>query len=524
MKKTISAVLAVLSLFLLTSCTKTISGPLKTTENPQTTEATTQTAQAPTPDASAFDIVLNAINKTAGLSSFSATTSSNISIAYLSTKESSSAKTLIRAENVNEANLIFSASSTYTEAGESIETSVYFENNNYYVDSYSIKVKIPANRGGDAYDYFAEIDKYLVPLSEHCYDSATLTDLNGGKSVTVEASAEDSASDFDEVIREMQESFKYNDLGDITFEGVSLRATTNAQGYIDVYTVSLRFNWKATIGAISTNSTVTLVWGVDFDEYGNVSVSAPKDYSAYKESSADEMPFVLLSERVEFMKSLDDIFAKCDMVVEMQLGTSRETFTITNVISAKNLSSFPVLLRTNTLSLSNLTQTSSIFYENGYYYYYDANENFKFSESVAKNEYKSTAPVFDIVHALPAEQMKNASVMVSGNMKIITVMLDEEFFAKEFAVIVDELNYTIAGTAVTDYKLYAPYVSVEIDANGYITRYDVIYGVDIPLGDDTSLYSSVTASVVFESLGEDVAVTPPSGYESFPEIGTDIIG
>ncbi len=524
MKKTISLVLAALSIFLLSSCTKTISGPLKTTENIQTTEATTEKTQDPNLDTSAFDVVLNAINKTTELSSFSATTNSYVSIKYLSVNESTNVKTKINAQGVNTSSLRFSAFSEYTEGAEKIDTNVYFENNNYYVDSYGIKVKIPASRGGDAYDYFGEIDKYLIPLSESCYDSVTVTDLNGGKSIIVNASAEDCEKDFEDIIEETVSSFEDSGLGKVKFAGAYVCATTNAQGYIDVYTVSLNFDWDVIIGAMHANSEINMVWSIDFEKYSDVSVTAPEDYASYEESSSDEMAYVLLSERVEFMKSLDDISAKCDMIVEMQLGTSRETLTITNIILAKNLASSPILLRTNNVSLGNLKETYSIFYENGYYYYYDDSESFKFSEDVAKNEYKSTAPVFDVVHEIPAHQMKNASVMVSENMKIVTVMLDEAFFAEEFSVIVDEINYSIVGVAVNNYKLYAPYISVEIDANGYITRYDVIYGVDIPISADASVYSSVTASVVFSNLGEDVQVTPPDGYENFQEIGVDSIG
>ncbi len=523
MKKIISLVLAVALSLSLAACTKTITGPQKTNESGQTTQVTTEKPQTPPEDASAYDVVLNAINKTKDLSSFSATTNSYVSIEYLNVKESTNAKTKINAQNVNTSAMCFSSVSEYTEGTETINTNVYFENNNYYVDSYGLKVKIPASRGGDAYDYFGEIDKYFFPLSEFCYDSVPVTDLNGGKSVIINASAEDCEKDFKNIIEETVSSFEESGLGEVKFTGASVSATTTAQGYIDVYTVSLHFDWAVQIGVMHANSNIDMVWSIDFDKYGDVSVTVPEGYTSYKEIGADEMVYTLLAQRVEFMQSLDDLCAECDMNVKMQVGNSKETLNLLNVVCARNLSSTPTVAHSTQISLGNVTQAYSIYYENGYYYYQDNSESFKFSEDLAKDDYKSTSPTFDVVKAVSAQAMKNASVMVLGGVTNITVALDAETFVKDFDVIVAELNYSIVGAYVNDFKIYAPYVNVEIDANGYITTYTVTYGVEIPLVNDQSVYSDIEACVRFKNPGEDVEVTLPDGYWSFQEINADIL-
>ncbi|MBO5023914.1 MAG: hypothetical protein J6D11_06360 [Clostridia bacterium] len=525
MKKIISLVLALALMFSLAACTKTIMGPEKTNGVEQTTTsgATTEQPQTSPENKSAYDVVLNAINKTTDLSSFSATTNSHFSIQYLSVNESTTVKTKINAQGVNTSSLRFSAFSEYTEGSEKIDTNVYFENNNYYVDSYGIKVKLPASRGGDAYDYFAEIDKYFLPLSESCYDSVPVTDLNGGKSVIVNASAEDCEKDFDDIIKETVSSFEESGLGEIKFTGASVRATTNAKGYIDVYTVSLHFDWAVQIGVMHAKSNIDMVWSIDFEKYGDVSVTAPEGYASYKEIAADEMAYVLLSERVDFMKSLDDIYADCLMSAEMQIGANKAGFTISDIVRAKNLASSPSVSHNMQITLGDSKEAYDIYYENGYYYYRDNNESFKFSESVAKSDYKSTSPAFDIVKALSANAMKNASVSVLGGEINITAMPDATIFAKEFSVLVNELNYSIMGAPVNEYKIYAPCVNVVIDANGFIKSYALIYAVEIPIGNDQTIYTSIEASVEFKNLGEDVEITFPDGYWSFQEITTDIL-
>ncbi|MBO5006870.1 MAG: hypothetical protein J6C89_05445 [Clostridia bacterium] len=523
MKKIISLVLAIALICSLAACTKTITGPKKTNESEQTTQATTENPEIPPEDASAYEVVLNAINKTTGLSSFGATTSSHVSVQYLNVNESTTVKTKINAQGVSTPSLRFSAVSEYTEGSEKINTNVYFENNNYYVDTYGLKVKLPASRGGDAYDYLAEIYKYFFPLSESCYESVPVTPLNGGRSVIVDVSAEDCEKNFEDIIKETVSSFEESGLGEVKFTGAYIRATTTAQGYIDVYTVSLHFDWAVQIGGMYANSEIDMVWSIDFEKYGDVSVTAPEGYASYDEIAADEMAYTLLAQRVAFMQSLDDIHAECDMVVKMQMGNNKQTFELLNVVRARNLASVPTVARSTQVTLGNQIQAYSIYYENGYYYYCDNSESFKFSEGVAKDDYRSTSPTFDVVKAISAQAMKNASVMISGGVTNIAATLDAETFIKDFDVIVSELNYSIVGSYVSEYKIYAPYVNIAIDANGYITTYTVIYGVEIPLGNDQSVYSDIEACVFFKNPGEDVEITLPDGYWNFQEINADIL-
>ena len=76
---------------------------------------------------------------------------------------------------------------------------------------------------------------------------------------------------------------------------------------------------------------------------------------------------------------------------------------------------------------------------------------------------------------------------------------------------------------MNEYKIYAPCVNVVIDANGFIKSYALIYAVEIPIGNDQTIYTSIEASVEFKNLGEDVEITFPDGYWSFQEITTDIL-
>ena len=55
-------------------------------------------------------------------------------------------------------------------------------------------------------------------------------------------------------------------------------------------------------------------------------------------------------------------------------------------------------------------------------------------------------------------------------------------------------------------------------ANGYVKSYEVSFHANYTIGNDFISYD-YSHSVTFESIDQEVTVTPPEGYENFMEMG-----
>lgn len=550
MKKIISLVLASVMLFSLASCTKTITGPTKahdittdsttlasgaasttaTASTPPTTAATSTTEKTEEPEAlTAYGVLYSAINKTNSLSTFCATSETEIILNYFGMDQSSVVKTKMTAAQANTQTPVYSASSSYTAYGETEETEVYFENGYYYVTDRGVKAKIPQTESSDgSYDYFSQFKETMLPLSEKALVSALLTEYNGGKNITADIGADEARAFYSDIIDGMINSFTTNELGTITFDGAHLTCIVNSNGYVSSYSIKFNFTWNMIYSGYTQSIGMAIEWSAKFENPGNTySVDPPHNYAYYILIDYGSIAYNLLRSTVETAQSLDDMRLEYCINVDMEELGVQTSFDVVQTILAQDINSNPAVYRTAYSYAKKGLPYNEMYYENGYYYFVVGDETFKFSENVAKEDYKSVNDIFDLIKSLSEESLESAElVLEKGGERHITGLIEEEYFKATYASLIERVNYLMLGENVTSYNIYVPYINIYISTDDYIEMYEVIYTVEVTgivNGEERSVYADVTVYIGFYNPGEDIEMYHPTGAENFPEIYNDIV-
>lgn len=550
MKKIISLVLAAALTVLLASCTKTITGPTSASEvttdaatsaggtssttasnaSTATTQTTQTTGKTEEPEKdSAYSVLYSAVNKMNSLSSFSAMTETEVKLNYFGMDQSSVVKTKVTAAQADTKKPVFTASSSYTEYGETEETEVYFENGYYYVTDSGVNAKIPQSEASDtAYDYFSQLRETMLPLSEKALAKATLADYNGEKKVTADIGADEARTFYSDIIDGIVSSFTTNELGTVTFDGAHLACTVNSGGYVSTYSVKFDFTWNMVYSGYTQSIGMTVEWSAKFDSPGKLySVNPPQNYAYYTLIGDGSIAYNLLCSAVENAQNLDDMRLEYCINVDMEELGVQTSFDIVQTILAQDINSNPAVYRTAYSYAKKELPYNEMYYENGYYYFVVGDEKFKFGENVAKKDYGSVDNIFDLIKSLPKEALDGAElVLENGGDRHITALIDEDYFKATYTSLIEQVNSLMLGENVTSYNVYVPYINIYIGSGDYISLYEVIYTVEatgIVNGEERSVYADVTVYAGFYNPGEDVEMHHPTGAENFPEIYNDVV-
>ena len=188
-------------------------------------------------------------------------------------------------------------------------------------------------------------------------------------------------------------------------------------------------------------------------------------------------------------------------------------------------STTPVFKETLYISTGYDKQSATVYFANGYYYIDSNGQTLKLSEAEYKALYGEDTKT-DIV-ILPSDiSFENSEISWDPNTqkRTVTFYADGEDFKKNFAVQIESALTLIMGStaAVTSYEVYYPEVSLTVTNSGKLENYSVYYYLDIVgvvNGAQVAVQAVIEENLHFNTFGEAVTVTPPTGYESYPTLG-----
>ncbi len=137
--------------------------------------------------------------------------------------------------------------------------------------------------------------------------------------------------------------------------------------------------------------------------------------------------------------------------------------------------------------------------------------------STTSQKYDYTNDIEDILQDFPHEVLKGAKAVdqKDGSQKV-SLSIPDEVFVEVF----DDLLSTIYITVTDDYTLQEFQVSnakTDITVrNGYVSNYDINFDMTLSIN-KVEATAAVSANLRYESIGNDVKILPPVGYESFSQ-------
>jgi hypothetical protein len=272
--------------------------------------------------------------------------------------------------------------------------------------------------------------------------------------------------------------------------------------------------------------TLKISYDFKFSEHGTAKPESIPAESTYASVSINEYPFAMVSDAFFAANKLSDLDISTHTDITMIMGGISVKMQTNGSFTAKDyFSTTPVFKETLYISTGYDKQSATVYFANGYYYIDSNGQMLKLSEAEYKALYGEDTKT-DIV-ILPSDiSFENSEISWDPNTqkRTVTFYADSEDFKKNFAVQIESALTLIMGStaAVTSYEVYYPEVSLTVTNSGKLENYSVYYYLDIVgvvNGAQVTVQAVIEENLHFNTFGEAVTVTPPTGYESYPTLG-----
>ena len=243
---------------------------------------------------------------------------------------------------------------------------------------------------------------------------------------------------------------------------------------------------------------------------------APGNSNAGEGTSKPQVSsYEVINAALENNEKLDSM----NMEMQMDISISMEGQTIdvpmTVTCKAKNVTSDSPIVQTH-IATSVLGQKSNVdMYQEGTWAYITTQgQSFK-TDISEENPYDQLGSSQDIMMDLPEELLKDFPMTQnSDGSQTVTITIPNETFESIYGDLLESINSTSSAGTATSVSVKDATVKITVK-QGYVVEYSMNFEMDMTVsGYDAS--SRVTASVKFIDPGQDVIITPPAGYQSYP--------
>lgn len=248
-----------------------------------------------------------------------------------------------------------------------------------------------------------------------------------------------------------------------------------------------------------------------------------------KDDVNETTAFALIDAATKKTQALDS--AEMDMTMNMSMdmmGVSMDIPITYNIKGVGLQSSSPNLEMVMSMTMFGMAVEMDIYVENGYYYMSYMGETMKYKAEDAA-DYDAMAQVNAMYGDLTADLLKDTAITKNADgSKTVKLTLDSETFKKVFKDLVDRTGNSAAeGATIKSITISNANVEITVNKDGYIDTYKVDFDMSMTmdvLGESYSTSVGVDATVQYKNPGTNVTVTPPDGYQNYPEVDLDSIG
>ena len=535
MKKILSIFLAVLTLVSVVACGG--EKPAQTTATKVTTSASTTSPKPTVPDElEAEEILAEALEKLGKTDALRVDTEANITVSASGMSTSTEFSSLFLASGLTGKNPVWSESLSSTAAGVDSTQIVNFKDGFYFVDAYGFKAKIKKDEASsEAYEPLGgDAASIIKPIT---LDYITAVSVKDGKTeIAADTMDEDALKTvFEAFLSEIETSFAENFktqgyLTTLLVEGGKVNVLVGENGELLEYHIDMdtQLLIEEEFTLKPEYMTLKISYDFKFSEHGTAQpIKIPViSESSYASTSINEYPFSMVSEAFFAANKLSDLNLTTQTDITMNMGGVSVSLTTNGSFTAKDyFSTTPVFKETLYISTGYDKQSATVYFANGYYYIDSNGQKLKLSEAEYRALYGEDTKT-DIV-ILPSDiSFENSEISfdVETQKRTVTFYADGEDFKKNFAVQIESALTLIMGStaAVTSYEVYYPEVSLTVTNSGKLENYSVYYYLDIVgvvNGAQVTVQAVIEENLHFNTFGEAVTVTPPTGYESYPTLG-----
>lgn len=430
---------------------------------------------------------------------------------------------------------------------------VYYVNGYYYVTENGENAKIESNKNSSAYDPFDDIAAIVASMPADIISEAQ---VSKDGDVTVYA--------FTFKTGEFKSLYTKLCAKIVTFAN-DVRYACSL--YPDAGTV-ITENGKATLEIkienqqiishkLAFESTFSKYMGNDFSfsseiKYGNInssSAAAPNGYAEFTPLAYGMIKHEAGKYAFESLfKAINENAYVATADVDLKMTMSGITFDVpydvvfkseTGLLYSKRKGSLDHIIANRPrkesteirASMIGMTETISVYCEDGTYYYVSGNEKYKEAPIIGGGERRNKICAFSRLEDIIAWQ--NAKVCdgftyeaVDAETVRLTFSADtaekREAFRQSNEAFIRDVYFALMGTIPPTenyYTLSGEKLEVAVK-NGVISEFKISLDMDIPTiinGTSTVISSTVSANVAISDIGGNVTVEYPDGYKAFPK-------
>lgn len=226
---------------------------------------------------------------------------------------------------------------------------------------------------------------------------------------------------------------------------------------------------------------------------------------------------VEIAQALDKTRALDSIDAEIVTTLTMSAEGKSETMSSTVNMQADGLKSdSPKLSVKSEAAGQGYTSTTHIYLEDQWAYY--AMDGFKYKMKLedAGDETDYTETVTELMQDIPAELLENVKLeKQSDGSRTVTITMTDEQISEIYENTLEGITGTL-GNDLDDLIISNGKVTVAVKG-GYVTKYALQYHVSVEaLG--VKAEADAEVSVTLKNPGSKVTVTPPEGYQDFPDL------
>lgn len=234
-------------------------------------------------------------------------------------------------------------------------------------------------------------------------------------------------------------------------------------------------------------------------------------------AAPQQSTYEVVNDALAKTEALDTMDMEMKMLIAMSMQGESMEMPMTVKIKGKNLQSeSPVISSSISMTVLGVETNVDMYQEGNWAYITTMGTSYKMNVS-AGNQFDYSSTASDMLQDIPEELLKGLELAQNADgSETITLSIPNEMFSEIYGSMIDSMNQSTGLGSTSDISIKDATVKITID-NDFIKVYDMSFVMDMKVT-GISVSSSVTASITYENPGQDVTITPPEGYQSFPEI------
>lgn len=198
------------------------------------------------------------------------------------------------------------------------------------------------------------------------------------------------------------------------------------------------------------------------------------------------------------------------------MGTVMETDAEFNIKASMPDPSAPVIGMDGKMATDGEEIPFAYYFDGTWMYYSMYGEGYKMQVSLEEFE-QDAGGMDDFFTDLPKDLFTGVTGKTENGTTKVELTATSDAFKTMYQELVTEMFYDVLGEDISAVVVDDVKIVITV-ANDYVTGYEMSFKASYTIGSD-SVSFEVEQSLIFDSINEDVTVTPPEGYENFPEMG-----